>query len=112
MKKQGLGGKDLRVEQAFQQTQTRALFVQTIIRDLHERVAASKKDSELERREMDAQNLALQSLLYEKDHFLKEIHFCRELKTPQLKQALLTEVYERFKNLELSTSDEQHRLNL
>jgi len=46
---------------------------------------------------MDTHNLNLQSLLYEKDYFVKEIHFCKEFKTPSLQSALKPEMYESFK---------------
>ena len=52
--------------------------------------------SENEKKEMDQHNLTLQSLLYEQDYFAKEIHFCKEFKTPNLKLALKSEVYESF----------------
>ena len=44
----------------------------------------AKKDSEIELKEIDYHNIVLQNLQYEKNYFDKEIHFCKELKTPQL----------------------------
>jgi hypothetical protein len=59
-----------------------------------------ERRSEDERRELDTHNLTLQSLNYGKDYFLKEVHFCKEYKTPHLQQALHPDVYlQRFKNL-------------
>jgi hypothetical protein len=67
-----------------------------------------KRRSEDERRELDTHNLTLQSLLYGKDYFLKEVHFCKEYKTPQLQQALHPDVYlQKFKNLPPNVTEAQ-----
>jgi hypothetical protein len=78
------------------------------LRELCESAEDTKKMSEIERKEMDHHNITLQSLLYEKDYFVKEIHFCKEFKTPQLQQALQPEVYEKFKNLPTGITDVHH----
>ena len=72
----------------------------------------AKKQSESELKEIDHHNIVLQNLQYEKDYFVKEIHFCKELKTPNLQLALKADVYDKFKNLPTDQSDELHRRNL
>ena len=62
----------------------RLLFLKNSQRELAEMVEGTKKVSENERRQVDSHNLTLQSLLYEKDYYVKEIHFCKEFKTPYL----------------------------
>lgn len=70
-------------------------------------VELTKKKSEDERKDLDSHNLTLQSLLYGKDYFLKEVYFCKEFKTPHLQQALKPEDYlARFKNIQPSASEE------
>ena len=44
----------------------------------------TKVQGEFQRKETDDCNLTLQSYLYEKSYYLKEIHDCRETKTPHL----------------------------
>jgi len=78
----------------------RLLMIRAGQRRIYQMVENMKRRSEDERRELDTHNLTLQSLLYGKDYFLKEVHFCKEYKTPHLQQALHPEVYlQKFKNL-------------
>ena len=73
---------------------------------IYQIVDATKKESEEERKEVDNRNLTLQSLLYGKDYFLKQVHFCKEFKTPNLQEALKEEDYlNRVKNLQPNVSE-------
>jgi hypothetical protein len=70
------------------------------------------KKSEEERKELDNHNLTLQSLLYGKDYFSGEVHFCKEFKTPNLQNALPEDIYiAKFKNLTPNVSEEERRAN-
>ena len=65
--------------------------------------------SEDERRVLDNHNLTLQSLLYGKDYYSKEVHFCKEFKTPNLTNAIDTESFnKRFKNIQPNMTEQQH----
>jgi hypothetical protein len=78
----------------------RLLMIRAGQRRIYQMAENMKRRSEDERRELDTHNLTLQSLLYGKDYFLKEVHFCKEYKTPHLQQALNPDVYlQKFKNL-------------
>lgn len=66
------------------------------MRQLQDIIEGVKKANEQERSAVDANNLTLQSFLYEQSYFLKEIHFCKEFKTPQLKKALPDDEYKKF----------------
>ena len=57
-------------------------------KQVYQMVEYMKRRSEDERKDLDTHNLTLQSLLYGKDYFSKEVHFCKEYKTPNLQQAL------------------------
>ena len=71
-----------------------------------------KRKSEEERKELDNHNLTLQSLLYGKDYFSGEVHFCKEFKTPNLQNALPDDVFiSRFKNLPPNVSEDVKRAN-
>lgn len=63
----------------------RVILIRSGQRQIFQMVEHMKRKSEEERRELDSHNLTLQSLLYGKDYFLKEVHFCKEFKTPHLK---------------------------
>ena len=55
----------------------------------------------------------MQSLLYGKDYYHKQVHFCKEFKTPQLAQSIQPhEFAERFQNLQATISEAQHKANL
>ncbi len=43
-----------------------------------------KRQAEQQRKETDDYNLSLQSFQYERNHYQREIYFCKEYKTPQL----------------------------
>ena len=91
----------------------RLLKIRAGQRRIYQMVENMKRRSEDERRELDTHNLTLQSLLYGKDYFLKEVHFCKEYKTPHLQQALQPEVYlQRFKNLPPNVSETQQKQNI
>ena len=94
-------------------TKYRMLLVRAGQREALQIVENAKRKSEEQRKELDLQNLSLQSLLYGKDYYLKEVHFCKEFKTPNLVQAINPTVFAKeFKNLPPSTTDQQHKGNL
>jgi hypothetical protein len=87
--------------------------VKTGQREVLQIVESTKRQSEDERKELDSQNLNLQSLLYGKDYYLKQVHFCKEFKTPLLAQCILPEEFaERFQNFQATISEGQHKANL
>jgi len=47
-----------------------------------------KRQAEAKRKETDDVNLNLQSFMYERNHYQREIYFCKEYKTPQLDQVI------------------------
>jgi hypothetical protein len=47
-------------------------------------VDLTKREADEKRKDMDTNNLKLQSFIYKKNYYEKEINFCRELKTPNL----------------------------
>ena len=84
----------------------RLLMIRAGQRRIYQMVENMKRRSEEERKELDTHNLTLQSLLYGKDYFLKEVHFCKEYKTPHLQSALHPDVYlQKFKNLPPNVTD-------
>lgn len=60
----------------------RLQLIKTGQRQIYQMVEQTKRDSEEEKKRVDSHNLTLQSLKYGKDYFLKEVHFCKEFKTP------------------------------
>lgn len=53
-----------------------------------QRVLERKREADRQRKATDDVNLSLQSFLYEKNHYEKEIYFCKEFCTPQLDEVL------------------------
>ena len=51
-------------------------------------MSAQKKLDENARNQADIDNLQLQSLLYEKNHFENQIHYCRQYETNNLEKVL------------------------
>jgi hypothetical protein len=84
LKKAGKDSKSEPFKSLSKENLDKILFLKSGQRELNEMVESTKRASELERASVDEHNLALQSLTYEKDYFKKEIHFCKEFKTPQL----------------------------
>ena len=58
------------------------------MRQVIDHVEDRKRDGELQRKETDDFNLQLQSFLYEKSYYTKEIHLAREFKTPKLDKVI------------------------
>eukprot|EP00347_Sterkiella_histriomuscorum_P007800 403347513 len=94
------------------QLTTKLLEMKSFQRQIFEIMELQRKVADQERQEMDTHNLNLQSLLYEKDYFKKEIHYCKEFKTPQLQQSLKPLIYDQFKNQGSNISDEQYHNNI
>jgi len=51
-------------------------------------VMARKKQAEAKRKVTDDVNLTLQSFMYERNHYQREIYFCKEYRTPELDKVL------------------------
>ena len=66
----------------------------------------SKRDCDKFRDELDEKNLELQSIIYQKNYYEKEINFCRELKTPFMKAALNPDTFKQFKNIPLNITED------
>lgn len=49
---------------------------------------ARKKQAEAKRKVTDDVNLTLQSFMYERNHYQREIYFCKEYRTPELDKVL------------------------
>ncbi|TNV84672.1 hypothetical protein FGO68_gene6114 [Halteria grandinella] len=93
-------------------TKMRLLVIRSGQRSIFQMVEHMKRQSEDERRNLDQHNLTLQSLLYGKDFFLKEVHQCKEYKTPNLQQALTPEIYaERFRNIAANITEQERSEN-
>ena len=87
--------------------------MRTSQRSITQIVETMKRKIEEERKDLDSHNLTLQSLLYGKDYFLKEVHFCKEFKTPNLKQALQPDVYlNQFNNIPPAITEDKNRGNI
>ena len=66
------------------QNKDRLLKIREGQKEVYLMVELMKRQSEDERKKLDNHNLTLQSLLYGKDYFSGEVHFCKEFKTPNL----------------------------
>lgn len=82
MKKQGLKANSEQFQHLCKSLADKALILQSAEKKLHLYIEQCKQESEQEKKAIDMHNLTLQSLLYEKDYFAKEIFFCKEYKTP------------------------------
>ena len=51
-------------------------------------VMERKKQAEGQRKVTDDVNLTLQSFLYERNHYQREIYFCKEYRTPELDKVI------------------------
>ena len=52
--------------------------IKSAIREITQIVIDRKKEADKLRKDTDDDNLRLQSFLYEKNHYQKEIYFCKE----------------------------------
>jgi hypothetical protein len=62
--------------------------IKASVREINQSVMEARKKAESQRKETDDINLTLQSFLYERNHYQREIYFCKEFKTPELDQVI------------------------
>ena len=58
--------------------------LKSVTREITQQVIDRKRQADAQRRATDDINLTLQSYLYEKNHYQKEIYFCKSFQTPEL----------------------------
>lgn len=83
-KRNGLRMSDQYVKQLDAETMQAVAESKSQLRLVLDMLEEHKVQGEIQRKQTDDCNLSLQSYLYEKSYYMKEIHACRETLTPNL----------------------------
>lgn len=88
LKRQGKSSDDEQVKQMHAETIQLLALNKSCMRTVIDTVETLRRQCENQRSATDDHNLTLQSYLYETGYYEKQIHFCKEYKTPQLDKVI------------------------
>ena len=77
--------------------------IKASVREITQSVMEARKKAESQRKETDDINLTLQSFLYERNHYQREIYFCKEFRTPELDQVIKKACERQVQSLDLQS---------